>query len=337
MRQRLAPNDPCWCGSGKKYKKCHQARDLLKELQGQEPGPVLPPGFVPVRSGTIAPLQIIPSHIVRPDYAITGKPVGARNKNLIKSADTIARMRLACQAARRVLDKLKAEVRPGITTDALDKLANRFYVEEGGYPSTLNYHQFPKSICTSVNEVICHGIPDSRPLVEGDIVNLDVTIYLHGVHGDCSESVGVGTIDAGSQQLIDFTRRCMWVGIAAVRPGGMIRDIGKAIEGLATTQGYGVVRAFVGHGIGELFHQDPQVPHYYDPAATFEIKPGMTFTVEPMINQGTWKHTSWDDNWTAVTADLKRSAQHEHTILVTETGVEVLTLAPDEVPPVPLS
>jgi methionyl aminopeptidase len=334
--EKPGPNDPCWCGSGTKYKKCHQPRDLLKQAQGALAATVeRPNGVTLVQPGRVTPRLTVPAHIVRPDYATTGKPAGPRMKDVVKGPDQIARMRKACRAAREVLDEVKSAVRPGVTTDELDKLCHEAYIRRGGYPSTLNYHGFPKSLCTSVNEVICHGIPDTRALVEGDIINLDVTIFIDGMHGDCSETVGVGRIDADSERLIRITRECMLLGIQAVRPGGMIRDIGKAIEAHAHRHGYGVVRAFVGHGLGEQFHQDPQVPHYYDPAARFEIKPGMTFTVEPMINQGAWQHQSWDDGWTAVTIDHKRSAQHEHTLLVTEVGVEILTLSDGEMQPFP--
>jgi methionyl aminopeptidase len=244
-------------------------------------------------------------------------------------------MRRACAAARRVLDRALAAVRPGLATDELDRLVHEACLEEGGYPSPLNYLGFPKSVCTSVNEVICHGIPDARPLEEGDLVNVDVTIYLDGVHGDVSETCAVGAVDDASRALMETARECLRLGVGAVRPGARVRDIGRAIEAHAQARGCGVVRAFVGHGIGELFHMDPQVPHYYDPAADAELRPGMTFTVEPMINQGTWKHRSWDDGWTAVTADLRRSAQYEHTVLVTGSGVEVLTLRPGEPQPHP--
>ena len=330
---KLGPNDLCWCGSGKKYKKCHQPRDLLNALSGAE-AKAASANPRPLRPGKVSPRRSVPDNIPKPDYALRsdGRP-GNRIKDVIKNAGQIARMRTACQAARKVLEICKAAVRPGITTDEIDAIAHQAYIDLGGFPSTLGYCGYPKSICTSVNEVICHGIPDDRPLEEGDIVNIDVTIYLDGMHGDCSETVAVGTIDADSQRLIEVTRSCLMAGIGAVRAGGMVRDIGRAICGVADPLGYGVVRAFVGHGIGEQFHMDPQVPHYLDQGSTFAIKPGQTFTIEPMINQGTWKHRSWDDGWTAVTADLKRSAQHEHTILVTESGVEILTLKPGEPQP----
>ncbi len=330
---KIGPNDACWCGSGKKYKKCHQPRDLLNALSGAE-AKSAPPNPRPVRPARVTPRRSVPDHIPKPDYALRsdGRP-GPRVKDVVKNAGQLARMRTACQAARQVLELCKAAVRPGVTTDAIDAIAHQAYIDLGGFPSTLGYCGYPKSICASVNEVICHGIPDERPLEEGDIVNLDVTIFLDGMHGDCSETVGVGEIDAESRLLIEATRECLMAGIGAVRAGGQVRDIGRAISACAEPKGYGVVRAFVGHGIGEQFHMDPQVPHYYDAAATFVLKPGMTFTIEPMINQGTWKHRSWDDGWTAVTADLRRSAQHEHTILVREDGVEILTLKPGEPQP----
>jgi methionyl aminopeptidase len=325
---KLGPNETCWCGSGKKYKRCHQARDLLRVLQGAEVAPTVSPrpGFKPVRAHAVTPMRTVPAHIPRPDYADGGRPQTPRSRTVIKTPEQIERMRRACRAAREALEIAKQAVRPGITTDEIDAITHQAYIDLGGFPSTLNYHGYPKSLCTSVNEVICHGIPDLRPLEDGDIVNLDITIFLDGVHGDLSETVLVGNVDEEGRRLVRVTHECMMLGIAAVKPGGMIRDIGHAIQAHAESNGFGVVKAFVGHGIGEQFHMDPQVPHYFDPSARVEMVPGMTFTIEPMINEGTWKHVSWDDHWTAVTADLRRSAQFEHTILVTERGVEILTL-----------
>jgi methionyl aminopeptidase len=331
---KLGPNDPCWCDSGKKYKRCHQSRDLLKQLRGESaPPPVASDGRALVRPGRISPMRTVPAHIPRPDYALNGRPQGPRSRQVVKTAEQIQRMRRACAAAREVLEIAKRAVRPGITTDEIDAITHQAYIDLGGYPSTLNYHGYPKSLCTSVNEVICHGIPDSRPLADGDIVNLDITIYLDGMHGDLSETVPVGIIDDLSQRLIAVTHQSLMKGIAAVKPGGMVRDIGKAIQAHAEPEGYGVVRAFVGHGIGEQFHMDPQVPHYYDAAQTAPLVPGMVFTIEPMINLGDWRHVMWDDHWTAVTADLNRSAQFEHTVLVTDRGVEILTLPAGEAQP----
>jgi methionyl aminopeptidase len=235
-------------------------------------------------------------------------------------------MRRAGRAAAEVLALTGAAVRPGITTDELDAICHEACIERGGYPSPLNYNGFPKSLCTSVNEVICHGIPDDRALIDGDIVNLDVTIFLDGVHGDTNATFPVGTIDQGSADLIRVTRECLDRGIAAVSPGRPIRDIGRAIQAHAEAHGYGVVRAFVGHGIGEQFHSDLQIPHYDDPRATTIIEPGMTFTIEPMITMGAWQHQLWSDGWTAVTVDRRRTAQFEHTLLVNDDGAEILTL-----------
>jgi methionyl aminopeptidase len=199
-------------------------------------------------------------------------------------------------------------------------------IARGAYPSPLNYHHYPKSVCTSVNEVICHGIPDSRSLQDGDIVNLDVTTFVGGVHGDTNATFCVGDIDPVSRRLVDVTEECMWHGIEAVRPGQPLSDIGRAIENHAKQHRLGVVRAFIGHGIGQQFHTDIQVPHYYDERASMVMRPGMTFTIEPMITLGTWQHKMvFDDDWTAITADGKRTAQFEHTCLVTDDGVEVLT------------
>ena len=334
---KIGPNDECWCGSGKKYKRCHQSRDLLKELRSESLAPIARAAVNPrqVRPGTLSPMRTVPPHIVRPDYALSGKPQAPRLRTVIKTPEQIERMRRACRAARQVLEIAKVAVRPGITTDAIDAIVHQAYIDLGGYPSTLNYHGYPKSLCTSVNEVICHGIPDSRVLEDGDIVNLDITIFLDGMHGDLSETVLVGNVDEESRRLVRVTHDCLMRGISVVRPGAMIRDIGKAIQVLAEREGFGVVKAFVGHGIGEQFHMDPQVPHYYDRGQTFELAAGMVFTIEPMINQGDFRHMMWDDRWTAVTIDLKRSAQFEHTVLVTERGVEILTLPAGAVQPFP--
>jgi methionyl aminopeptidase len=315
------PNDACWCGSGTKYKKCHRGADAVearkKGTDTQRHG---------IRPGTLSPRRSVPAHIPRPDYAETGRPARSPELSEVKSPEVLERMRRACKAAAQVLQIAGAAVRPGITTDELDAITHEAYIQRGGYPSTLNYHGYPKSLCTSVNEVICHGIPDSRALEEGDIVNLDITIFLEGVHGDCSATFFVGKVDPESERLVRVTRECLDLGIAAVKPGRPISDIGRAIEEHATKNGMSVVRAYCGHGIGERFHSSLQIPHYYEADAKTIMKPGMTFTIEPMINLGHWQHRSWDDGWTAVTADGRRSAQFEHTLAVTEQGAEILTL-----------
>ena len=308
-------NDLCWCGSGRKYKRCH------RKVEGR----VVP--------GEVTPMRAVPAHIGRPPYADTGEFV-PWDEPRIKSPDVIERMRRAGSVAAEILRLAGEAVRPGVTTDEIDAYVHDLYVERDAYPSPLNYHGYPKSLCTSVNEVICHGIPDSRVLVNGDIVNLDVTAYIGGVHGDTNATFYVGDVDPVSRRLTEVTEECMWHGIEAVVPGRPLNDIGKAIEQHAKQHHYGVVRAFIGHGIGEQFHTDVQVFHYYEPRANMIMRPGMTFTIEPMITLGTWQHRMWDDGWTAVTTDGKRTAQYEHTVLVTDTGVDVLTGGPGAVSPV---
>jgi methionyl aminopeptidase len=234
-------------------------------------------------------------------------------------------MREAGKLAAEILRLAGEQVRPGITTDEIDIFVHDLTIERGAYPSPLNYHGYPKSVCTSVNDVICHGIPDSRKLEDGDIVNIDVTAFIHGVHGDTNATFFVGDVDEQSRDLVKVTEECVWRGIDAVRPDRPISDIGKAIETVAKAHKYGIVRAFIGHGIGQQFHTDIQVLHYYDSRNNMIMRPGMTFTIEPMITLGTWQHRVWDDEWTAVTTDGSRCAQYEHMVLVTETGVEVLT------------
>src|SRR5262245_2642987 len=238
----LQANDPCWCGSGRKYKRCHKAAE----------GKVV--------AGTVSPRLTVPAHIPRPPYAESGRAV-RWDEPRIKSPEIIERMRRSCALAADILRVAGEAVRPGITTDEIDVIVHEMTIERGAYPSTLNYNGYPKSLCTSVNEVICHGIPDSRALVEGDIVNLDVTCYLEGVHGDCNATFAVGEIDRDSARLIHVTEECMWKGIEAVVPGRPLSDIGRAIENHAKANRLGVVRAFVGHGIGEQFHSDVQVLH----------------------------------------------------------------------------
>ncbi len=299
-------NEPCWCGSGRRYKRCHRASE----------GRVLP--------GVISPMRTVPSHIARPSYADSGL-VERWDEPTVKGDDIIERMRHAGRVASEVLRLSGEFLRPGITTDEVDEYTHNLFIERGAYPSTLNYHGYPKSLCTSANEVICHGIPDSRVIRDGDIMNLDVTGFIGGVHGDTNATFLIGEVSDEHRRLVRVTEECMWLGIEAVRPGRPLSDIGRAIEQHADAQGYGVVRAFIGHGIGEQFHTDIQVLHYYDSRATTVMRPGMVFTSEPMITLGSWQHRMWDDGWTAVTSDGRWTAQFEHTILVTDDGAEVLT------------
>jgi methionyl aminopeptidase len=269
-------------------------------------------------------MRYVPDHIVKPDYADSGI-VGRWDEPRIKDESVIARMREAGKLAAEILRLAGEQVRPGITTDEIDIFVHDLTIGRGAYPSPLNYHGYPKSVCTSVNDVICHGIPDSRKLEDGDIVNIDVTAFIHGVHGDTNATFFVGDVDEQSRDLVKVTEECVWRGIDAVRPDRPISDIGKAIETVAKAHKYGIVRAFIGHGIGQQFHTDIQVLHYYDSRNNMIMRPGMTFTIEPMITLGTWQHRVWDDEWTAVTTDGSRCAQYEHMVLVTDTGVEVLT------------
>ena len=277
-------------------------------------------------AGAISPRRDVPATIPGPDYAARGRPLLVEEP-MVKSESVIDRLRRACRMAADVLAITARAIDVGVTTDELDAVCHQATISQGAYPSPLNYHGYPKSLCTSVNEVICHGIPDTRPLGDGDIVNLDVTVYLEGVHGDTNATFGVGRVDDESQRLIVITRECLERAIEAVRPGRPISDIGRAIQRHAEEAGFGVVRNYCGHGIGEVFHSLPQVPHYYEPSASTVMEPGMTFTIEPMITAGSWRHVMWEDGWTAVTADGRRTAQFEHTILVTEAGADVLTRA----------
>jgi methionyl aminopeptidase len=307
-------NDPCWCGSGRKFKRCHRS------------------ATDPVRPGRVSDRRPVPAGIVRPSYAETGV-VERWAEPTVKSPSVIERMRRAGREAAEVLAVVAAAARPGVTTDELDRLCHDEVVRRGAYPSPLNYEgsvqPFPKSLCTSVNEVICHGIPDDRPLVDGDIVSLDVTAYLDGVHGDTCLTVPVGTADPISLRLITVTRDCLARAVDAVVPGRPLNVIGRAIQEHAEANGFGVVRQFVGHGVGEMFHSGFYVPHYFDPTRSEPIEAGMTFTIEPMITVGAWRARMWDDGWTAVTADGRRAAQFEHTLLVTDTGAEILTTPSD--------
>lgn len=284
-------NDPCWCGSGRKYKKCHLGRDRLTETVDKGPAPAVAP---------------------RPGVQL-------------KSAEEIEGIRRAGQLTRSLLDGLDDIVRPGITTDEIDLWVHETMIAAGGRPATLGYRGYTKSTCTSINEVVCHGIPGERALADGDIVNIDVTSILDGFYGDASRMYCVGEVSEEAAKLVTVTREALELGIAEVRPGGRLGDIGAAIERHARAHGYSVVRNFGGHGIGRTFHEELFVPHFGKRGTGVPLVPGMVFTIEPMLNQGTWKVEVLDDGWTAVTADRKLSAQWEHTVAVREDGVDILT------------
>ncbi|KAI9659718.1 MAG: Methionine aminopeptidase 1 [Alyxoria varia] len=281
----------------------------------------------------LSPRRAIPERIRKPEYAADGIPRSeqgmiGRNKITILDAKQQEGIRKASRLAREVLDVTAREIKPGVTTDRLDEVVHNACIERDCYPSPLNYYQFPKSVCTSINEVICHGIPDQRPLQDGDIINIDVTTYHGGFHGDLNETYYVGDkakADPDAVRVVEASRGCLEESIKLVKPGMLFRDPGNVIEKYAKSKKCSVVKTYCGHGVNQMFHCAPNVPHYAKNKAVGQAKPGMVFTIEPMISLGTHRDKTWPDNWTSVTQDGLRSAQFEHTLLVTEDGVEVLT------------
>jgi methionyl aminopeptidase len=281
----------------------------------------------PIHRGTISPRRPVPAQIVRPHYVGTWPGTRADfDDPMVKDPDTTARMRIAGRIAADALVEVGRNVAPGVTTDELDRIGHEFLIAHGAYPSTLGYKDFPKSLCTSVNEVICHGIPDSRALDDGDVVKVDITAYIGGVHGDTCATFFAGTPREEVRLLGDRTREAMLRGINAVRPGRPISVIGRVIESYAKRFGYGVVRDYTGHGVGPSFHTKPTILHYDNPRATTVLEPGMTFTIEPMLTLGGYDWYMWDDDWTVLTKDGSWVAQWEHSIAVTDDGAEILTL-----------
>jgi methionyl aminopeptidase len=277
-----------------------------------------------LQPGRVSPQRQVPSSITAPEY------VGRKRPRLgepdVKDAETIERMRVAGRIAAQALEEVGRHVTPGVTTDELDRVGHEFLVSHGAYPSTLGYRGYPKSLCTSLNEVICHGIPDDTVIADGDIVNVDITAYIGGVHGDTNATFLAGNVDEESRLLVERTHEAMMRGIRAVAPGRPLNAVGRVIESYARRFGYGVVRDFTGHGIGTTFHSGLVVPHFDDPDVTVIMEEGMTFTIEPMLTLGTISYDIWDDGWTAVTRDRKRTAQFEHTLAVTADGYDILTL-----------
>jgi methionyl aminopeptidase len=280
----------------------------------------------PLVPGALSPRRPVPSNIARPEYVGKPGPAPWRGPNVFDAA-TVEAIRVASRIAAQALEEVGRHVAPGVTTDELDAVGHQFLLDHGAYPSTLGYRGFPKSLCTSVNEVICHGIPDSTVVEDGDIVNVDITAFVGGVHGDNNATFLAGDVDEESRLLVERTREALDRAIKAVKPGREINVIGRVIEKYAHRFGYGVVRDYTGHGVGPAFHTGLVVPHY-DAAPLYEtlIEPGMVFTIEPMLNLGTPDWIMWDDDWTVLTADGRRSAQFEHTLLVTDDGAEILTL-----------
>jgi methionyl aminopeptidase len=277
-----------------------------------------------LQPGRISPLRSVPATITRPEYV--GKRYPRTGEREVKDAATIERMRVACRIAAQALAEVGRHVVPGVTTDELDRVGHEFLIAAGAYPSTLGYRGYPKSLCTSLNEVICHGIPDDTVVADGDIVNIDITAFIGGVHGDTNATFLAGEVDEESRLLVERTHEALNRAIRAVVPGRPFNVIGRVIESYARRFGYGVVRDFTGHGIGTTFHSGLVVPHFDDPEADAPIEPGMTFTIEPMLTLGTINYEMWPDGWTVLTADGKRTAQFEHTLLVTADGAEILTL-----------
>ena len=277
--------------------------------------------------GILGPERAVPPVIPRPEYVGKSSPADYVGDNTY-DLETIERIRAAGRIAAGALVAVESAIAPGVTTDELDRIAHEYVVSHGAYPSTLGYRGYPKSSCTSLNEVICHGIPDNTVLDAGDIVNVDVTAFLNGVHGDTNRTFMVGAVAPPIADLVERTHEALMRGIRAVAPGRQVNVIGRTIESYAKRFGYGVVRDYTGHGVGTHFHSGLIIPHYDSaPAYDTEMRAGMVFTIEPMLTLGTHEWDLWDDSWTVITRDRSITAQFEHTVVVTETGADILTLA----------
>lgn len=322
-------NSICFRGSFAQHKAIHPKEGV----ESYDPYPefayrgTIKPAF------PLSPRRPVPDSIAKPDYAFNGEPVSElkndrTNKIRVLKPDEIEKMREVCKLGREILDLAGEAVKPGITTDEIDVIVHNASIERGGYPSPLNYFNYPKSVCTSVNEVICHGIPDKRKLVDGDIVNIDVSFYKDGFHADLNETYYVGDKAKSNPdlvRLVETTRESLDKCIEAVKPGLPVREFGNIIQKIADDNNVSVVRTYCGHGVNQLFHCQPEIPHYAKNKAIGVCTPGICFTIEPMLNLGSYRDVMWPDGWTSTTADGKPSAQFEHTLLVTEDGVEVLT------------
>jgi methionyl aminopeptidase len=275
--------------------------------------------------GRLSPTRTVPADIARPEYV--GRPAPTPNADGDRyTPEEVERIRAAGRIAAGAIEAAASVIRPGITTDELDRIAHEYVVAHGAYPSTLGYRGYPKSSCTSVNEVICHGIPDDTVLDDGDLVNIDVTAYLDGYHGDLNHTFLVGDAGDEAMLLVERTREALARAIRTVAPGRQVNVIGRAIEAYAKRFGYGVVREYTGHGVGRAFHTGLVIPHYDAPEFDTVMEPGMVFTIEPMLTLGSIEWDVWDDDWTVVTRDRSLTAQFEHTLVVTERGAEILTL-----------
>lgn len=335
-------NESCFKNNYKAHKAIHFKEGDTKGEETYDPFPKfkytgdLRPHY------PLTPKRPVPESIEKPDWWANGLPVSESvndrlNKIIVYNKSDIKKIRKACMLGREVLDIAAAAIRPGITTDELDKIVHEETIKRNAYPSPLNYYNFPKSVCTSVNEVICHGIPDKTVLKAGDIVNLDVSLYYQGFHADLNETYYVEDPDKEDNgdddtefsketiNVVETARECLKHAIKLCKPGTTFQELGDAIEKHATANKCSVVRSYCAHGVGKFFHCAPNIPHYAHNRTPGVMKPGMVFTIEPMINVGVWQDVTWPDDWTAVTRDGKRSAQFEHTLLVTENGVEILT------------
>lgn len=279
----------------------------------------------PLVPGDLSPRRLVPPSIARPEYVDRPAPAPFQGSD-VQSAETIEAMRIAGRIAADALAEVGRNVRPGVSTDELDRIGHEFLIDHGAYPSTLGYRGYPKSLCSSLNEVICHGIPDSTKLAEGDICNIDITAFIGGVHGDTNATFLAGDVREEARLLVERTHEATMRAIRAVQPGRPLSVVGRVIESYAKRFDYGVVRDFTGHGISSSFHSGLIVPHYDDPRIDVELREGMTFTIEPMLTLGTYQHEMWDDGWTAITRDRRWTAQFEHTIVVTSDGAAILTL-----------
>src|SRR5881275_2176259 len=269
--------------------------------------------------GTIGPWRQVPPHIRRPEYVGKKRPRPYHGPH-VQTPETIEKMRVAGRLAAQATQLAGEHCKPGVTTDEVDRVVHEFLVDHRAYPSTLGYRGFPKSCCTSLNEIICHGIPDSTVIEDGDIVNIDVTAYIDGVHGDTNATFLAGDVSEEHRLLVERTHEATMRAIKAVKPGRQLSVVGRVIESYANRFGYNVVRDFTGHGIGTTFHNGLVVLHYDQPSVTDVLEPGMTFTIEPIINLGALDYEIWDDDWTVATRDRKWTAQFEHTLVVTDSG-----------------
>lgn len=278
----------------------------------------------PLRRGKVSLRLPVPDHIQKPPYTSSTLLPEISSEYQIHNAESIAHMRAACELAAQVLDNAGTLVKPSVTTNEIDEAVHQMIIDAGAYPSPLGYGSFPKSVCISVNECMCHGIPDSRQLQDGDIINIDVTVYLNGYHGDTSKTFLCGNVNDATKRLVKVTEECLHLGISVCKDGAPFRKIGKMISEHAEKFGYGVVDRFVGHGVGTVFHSEPLIFHHRNdkPGTMVECQ---TFTIEPILTLGSTECITWKDNWTTLTADGSPSAQFEHTILITRTGAEILT------------